>query len=1279
MAYRRDGVDWSYRIRSTVDGAMRDVVVGAEFVAGAPDVALRGEAEGGVHNFYLGRESRSHYTGARDFERVRYIGVYPGVDALFGRGPSGIKYDFIVAPHADPSRIALRYRGAESVRIGDDGSLEVTTSFGLLREDPPYAYQEIDGRRVSVPVRFTLDGDGAYGFALGAYDRDRTLVIDPCLSIEYLTYLGGGDYDEVTSMAVDSAGNGFAIGFTRSANYPTIPAQGNRPPDNNVFVSKISPDGTRLIYSTIFGPEYTGHYDLLIGQDGSIVSRLHEGIGEDVEIDAAGNAVIGLSSNANGLPTTAGAYQPARAANRIGSKCGPPFADNIDLYLAGLGPNGEIVWGTYLGGGDDDYLRDLALDPSGNVAVTGTTVAARCGATGDTLTYPVTIAADSFSTTVTLRGFETFVSRLSPSGSTLQFSAYVGGRGDDFGGRIAAGADGDLYVVGSTNSTDLKTTPGAFRTTPEPGLGAGVFDLFLMRIDPDAASLKYSTYIPDNGSVGRKGLGYGRFTMRRAEGLPIDGLQREGVTQGLLLERDGLVLIGGTTRSTTLPTTPGALRGSPYNPSGTDSSAADAFLLRFDLNASRIVNATYLGGSAFDAFGGVALDADGGVAVGISTTSPDAPTTRVSIQQTLRGLADGLLLVLNNDLGGVQYGSYVGGSALSGARLWEQSVRGVVADREGGVYLYGGTVSRDLPYTPDALNRINDFHGGWVAKFVASLEPRIGAPLTLEIAPEACGNESTTSALLFNSGVTPLVIDSVSFIKGTAYRIISPGSFPIVLGPCDSISVIVGFDPNTPGVECDIPLYDTVRVHAANAVVDEVRIPIRASRSCVSFRLRDSLIDDPRYRLGSPRGYNVLAFVGGDATQHVTIEPDPANQGNVSLRSPWDDAPVTRGVISIDFDINALDTGRFCETFYLTIQPCNRRDTISVCAYVRSGFFNIAPDSIDLGVIPCGITELPTIVWNSGNDSLQFRVGRVQGPDPGDVFYRGLWDDPVSIGIGDTFRFTTFVRPLGYGRRQVEPVYITSNLKDSTFVQRIIATVDSVAIALTIPSLTGAYGDLIDLPITYEPVREGRAPLTRITFRALFDPNMLEVESVDGTGTLGAGWEVVESILTDDGRTITLAMGPDGSPLLGGGTLTNLRLRVLRGDTIASRLGIVIDGDSRFCLDVTSDTNRTFALSAECLAHERLVFAGNRMLKPPYPNPATATLTIPYRVPVDGTVTMHLFDMEGREVLRLIDRPLAEGNDEIALDARVVPPGRYFIRMVVNDVLTDVREVEIRP
>jgi hypothetical protein len=143
--------------------------------------------------------------------------------------------------------------------------------------------------------------------------------------------------------------------------------------------------------------------------------------------------------------------------------------------------------------------------------------------------------------------------------------------------------------------------------------------------------------------------------------------------------------------------------------------------------------------------------------------------------------------------------------------------------------------------------------------------------------------------------------------------------------------------------------------------------------------------------------------------------------------------------------------------------------------------------------------------------------------------------------------------------------------------------------------------------------------------------------------------------------------------------LTNLRLRVLRGDTIASRLGIRIDGDSRFCLEVTPDTNRAFALSAECLAHERLVFAGNRMLKAPYPNPATATLTIPYRVPVDGAVTMHLFDMEGREVLRLIDRPLVEGNDEIALDARVVPPGRYFIRMVVNDVLTDVREVEIRP
>ncbi len=226
-------------------------------------------------------------------------------------------------------------------------------------------------------------------------------------------------------------------------------------------------------------------------------------------------------------------------------------------------------------------------------------------------------------------------------------------------------------------------------------------------------------------------------------------------------------------------------------------------------------------------------------------------------------------------------------------------------------------------------------------------------------------------------------------------------------------------------------------------------------------------------------------------------------------------------------------------------------------------------------------------------------------------------------------------------------------------------------------SLEGAFGDLLSLPIQYEPLQDGRVPTTEITFLAKFDPNLLEIDDVIRSGTLTDGWEVAESRLTDEGRVIRLVMGPGGSPLSDPGTLANLRMRVLRGDTIASSLDLQLDGISRYCLTALIDTGYAFRLSAECLAHERLIFSGNRMLKPIYPNPVRDLLRIPFRVPVDGDVTIVLYDAAGRKVAVLLNERREEGNDELVLPGRVVPPGRYFCRMTVNEVLTDVREVVI--
>lgn len=1268
-------VAYWYPVREQASSDVSGYLLRTEFVGGRRDALPQGEEKrGALHNYYLGKTPDRQFLGANDYGRVRYPELYPNIDALFSGSDGKLKYDFIVKPGGNPADVNVRYHGAKELRITVKGELEVVTEFGVVREAPPYSYQEIDGKQVEVRAAYRLIGPDSYGFSIEDYDPDRTLVIDPCLSIEYLTYLGAGGFDEVTDMAVDSSGNGYAVGLTRAITFPTVPPRGELPAENFFFVSKINPNGSALIYSTVFGPEYEDIYST--APNGTI--NLYEALGEAVEVTSDGKAVVAMTTNIPNLSTTSGAYQADRASNRVNSVCGPPFADNYDAYILRLGGSGEVEWGTYLGGGDDDYVRDMAIDANGNIALTGVTHAPRCGSSGDSLDFPLTVPLEEFSSTATLKGFQTFVAQLDPQGGNLRFSALYGGGGSEFAERLVVGPSGDLYLIGSTNSNDLKTTSGAYQATPNPGLSATVFDLYLARINPSAGQLVYSTYFGDNGGAGRRGLGVSVYKDRRQAGLAISGLEEEERYQGLLLESEGVVYFGGSTRSLTLPTTSGALQGSPYNPGGDDSTGLDAFVVRFDMNTSQVLNATYLGGSGMDAFGGMAFDGEGNVAVGIATSSQNYPITRVNIQSTLRGTVDAALTLLNPGLGGLEYSSYVGGDGSSGAILWEQSVRGVTSDGEGAVYIFGGTGSPNLPFTRQAFRKENDYYSGWIAKFVAPAVPRIGAPLAFTFPPEACDRLSVSGQLIFNSGQAPLQIDSLSFVSGAVYRVVNPPSFPLILAPCDSIVITVAFDPIAAAdIPCDRNIRDTLLIHSSNAAERVARIALNGRKSCVSFTLRDRVVNDPRYPLASGRGYNLLAFVRGDQSQFVTVEPLPGGSPYIMPRTPWQNREVEGTITSIDFDVNAPDTGYYCADFLVTIQPCDRTDTIRICSYVRSGFFNIAPDSIDLGVVGCNEVPIPTKIWNTGNDTLQFRLLFVGGDQGLDIRHDVPWDSVRYLAPGDTFYFTTIYHPIGIGRRLAMPVFKTNELPDPTPHHTIMAELDTVLFRLTLANLEGAFEDVVDLPINYESLREGRAPLTEITFLAKFDPDILELVDVGREGTMTNGWEVAESRRTDQGRILRLVMGPGGTPITGNGRLATLKLQVLRGDTIASRLGIALEGISKGCLTAFADTNFAFQLSQECLAYERLVFSGNRMLKPAYPNPARTTMRIPFRVSVEGRVTIVLYDLAGRKAAVLVDEVLPEGNNEFLLDTRSLPPGRYFCHMTLGDVLTDTREVVI--
>src|SRR4029077_9127785 len=129
---------------------------------------------------------------------------YPGIDLIYYGHQRQLEYDLVVAPQADPSVIRLTFAGADQVSVAGNGDLVLGTKGGEIRQHQPIIYQEIDGQKQAVSGRYVLRGKSEVGFALGDYDRNRPLTIDPVLS--YATYLGGDTENYGNGVAVDSAG-----------------------------------------------------------------------------------------------------------------------------------------------------------------------------------------------------------------------------------------------------------------------------------------------------------------------------------------------------------------------------------------------------------------------------------------------------------------------------------------------------------------------------------------------------------------------------------------------------------------------------------------------------------------------------------------------------------------------------------------------------------------------------------------------------------------------------------------------------------------------------------------------------------------------------------------------------------------------------------------------------------------------------------------------------------------------------------------------------------------
>jgi probable HAF family extracellular repeat protein len=390
-----------------------------EFVAGRAS-AIEGAAPRDSYATYF-RSPAATALRAPHFDAARATEVWPGIDVRFHGATGAFEYDVEVAPFADPAAARLCYPHASLPVLRDDGALVLRLGATTFVQQPPIAWQEGRAGRESIAVAFDVRDDGSVGFALGAYDASRSLVIDPVVG--YATYFGGNGNDSISDLVVDPAtGDLILAGNTQSLNFPLAAAlQGSLAGTTDAFVARFDPTGSVLRFATYLGGGAGGGDDFCRG----------------LALDAAGNIVIGGQTNASDFPVTGNAYQPLPGGSQ-------------DAFLAVLDPTGQVlVYSTYLGGAADDVAE--------GVTASGQTVAL-AGRTSST-DFPIFAAHQSTSA----GGTDAFLAAFDVTGAP-RFATYLGSPQYDGASDLAIGpGSGAIYVTGRTDGeAGFPVTPGAY-------------------------------------------------------------------------------------------------------------------------------------------------------------------------------------------------------------------------------------------------------------------------------------------------------------------------------------------------------------------------------------------------------------------------------------------------------------------------------------------------------------------------------------------------------------------------------------------------------------------------------------------------------------------------------------------------------------------------------------------------------------------------------------------------------------------------------------------------
>lgn len=579
------------------------------------------------------------------YTTLTYHDVYPGIDWVLYTTKHGMKYDFIVHPGADPGLIRMRFEHQEELYVDGKGGLVHGNRMGRFTEKPPVSYQGAQ----EISTRFVLERD-RLSFAVGSYDRSRTLRIDPDRT--WGTYYGAEGDDEGFSCAVDSEGNVYMAGTSQSATAIATAGHQNTHGGGSwdAFLVKFNADGVRQWGSYYGGSAWEAAYSCAV--------------------DGAGNVYLAGSTESTTSISGENGHQSTHGGG------------GTDAFLVKFDANGTRLWGTYYGGWSADEGRGCAVDESGNVYLTGST------------TSPTGIAEDGHQDIIGL-GHDGFLVKFNTLG-IRQWGTYYGGTGLDQGASCAVDGSGNVYLAGYTtthtgNAIAQSGHQVMFGNSSNPFSGTG--DAFLAKFNASGVR-QWGTYYGGTGqdrgtscAVDLNGNVYlaGSSNTPTSAAIAVGGHQNNygggndfgtdaflakfntngvrqwgtyygaaGVESGsCAVDGAGNVYLAGVTESTG-----GIAESGQQNEYG--GGPRDAFLVKFDADGARLWG-TYYGGEGDDYGHGCAVNSNDNVYLAGQTSTPTSTSIATGgHQNNAGGSIDAFLVGFNGstDTGFMGYSAH---------------------------------------------------------------------------------------------------------------------------------------------------------------------------------------------------------------------------------------------------------------------------------------------------------------------------------------------------------------------------------------------------------------------------------------------------------------------------------------------------------------------------------------------------------------------------------------------------------------------------------------------